>query len=177
MKEIHAMLITDKHVFFYTNWLSNFYKTKFEWTAFSETHEFFCTEQAFMWAKAMYFYDRDTAQKILEVKDNPMACKKLGRLVKGYNDVRWAAVRESFMYEVNCCKYSQDNVLKAKILDPRFEGKTFVEASPIDTIWGIGRGLDYPDIDDESTWSGTNLLGKVLTDVREVVKFDVENGN
>ena len=55
------MKITDKHVFFYVEWPSNFKRTKFVWEAFGETHEFFYTEQAFMWAKAMYFNDKATA--------------------------------------------------------------------------------------------------------------------
>lgn len=73
--------ITDKHAFFYTEWPSNFYHTQFTWEAFGEKHEFFCTEQAFMWAKAMYFNDKETAVKILAEKTSPMLCKQLGRLV------------------------------------------------------------------------------------------------
>ena len=49
--------ITDKYAFFYTEWPSNFMKTSFIWEAFGEKHKFFCTEQAFIWAKAKYFND------------------------------------------------------------------------------------------------------------------------
>ena len=48
--------LTDKHAFFYTEWPSNFWRTKFTWKAFGEEHEFFCTEHAFMWAKAKIFW-------------------------------------------------------------------------------------------------------------------------
>ena len=71
------MLITDKHIFFYTNFLSNFYKTSFVLEAFGEKHTFFCTEQAFMWAKAMYFNDKVTAQKILQEKEDPIEVQAL----------------------------------------------------------------------------------------------------
>ena len=162
--------LTDKHAFFYTEWPSNFYRTKFTWKAFGEEHEFFCTEQAFMWAKAKYFGDNDSAAKILEA-DDPMKCKQLGRLVKGYDDKQWSLVRYSFMRDVNFEKYTQDPKLKEKLLDSAFDGKEFVEASPTDRIWGIGFAqVDAPD--DESKWLGQNLLGKVLTQVRDEILHD-----
>ena len=163
--------LTDKHAFFYTEWPSNFWRTKFTWKAFGEEHEFFCTEQAFMWAKSKYFGDNDSATKILKVND-PMECKNLGRLVKNYDDKQWRLVRYSFMHDCNYEKYSQDPELKEKILDPAFDGKEFVEASPTDRNWGIGFGqVDAPD--DESKWLGQNLLGKVITQVRAEILHDL----
>ena len=162
--------LTDKHAFFYTEWPSNFWRTKFTWKAFGEEHEFFCTEQAFMWAKAKYFGDNDSATMILKCND-PMRCKGRGRLVKGYDDKQWNLVRYSFMHDVNFEKYSQDTKLKEKLLDSAFDGKEFVEASPTDRIWGIGFAqVDAPD--DESKWLGQNLLGKVLTQVRDEILHD-----
>ena len=168
------MLITDNHIFFYTNFLSNFHKTSFVWEAFGEKHTFFCTEQAFMWAKAMYFNDKTTAQKILQEKEDPLKCKRLGRLVSNYDDKKWDLVREDMMFQVNLCKYQQDDEMQKLILDPQFEGKTFVEASPTDMIWGCGYGLaaDVEALDNEEYWTGRNLLGKVLTDVRATVAHD-----
>lgn len=166
------MKITDKHIFFYTEWPSNFKETSFEWEAFGEKNRFFCTEQAFMWAKAKYFNDEDSAKKILAA-DSPMKCKRLGRLVKGYDDKKWNLVRYSFMLEANVCKYVQDKTLQAKLLDKRFDGKTFVEASPTDCIWGIGLSENNPEVDDESKWHGKNLLGKVLTEVRDQLLHDL----
>ena len=162
--------LTDKHAFFYTEWPSNFWRTKFTWKAFGEEHEFFCTEQAFMWAKAKYFGDNDSATMILKCND-PMRCKGRGRLVKGYDDKQWNLVRYSFMHDVNFEKYSRDTKLKEKLLDSAFDGKEFVEASPTDRIWGIGFAqVDAPD--DESKWLGQNLLGKVLTQVRDEILHD-----
>lgn len=157
--------LTDKHAFFYTEWPSNFYQTKFTWHAFGEENEFYCTEQAFMWAKAKYFGDEEIAKRIL-VAETPMDCKQLGRIVKGYDDKNWNLVRYSFMHDVNFEKYTQDYKLQARLLDSDFDGKTFVEASPTDRIWGIGFAqVDAPD--DESKWQGQNLLGKVITQVRK----------
>lgn len=172
------MKLTDKYIFFYTEWPSNFAKTKFTWTAFGETHEFFCTEQAFMWAKAMYFNSPNEAKEILKSQaegNTPMWCKQCGRWVKNYDDKKWDLVRFSFMYEVNLCKYQQDDKLQRKLLDPKFDGKTFVEASPTDCIWGIGLGENDPKIDDENNWHGQNLLGKVITACRNTILKDLSD--
>ena len=168
--------ITDKHAFFYTEWPSNFKDTSFTWEAFGESHHFFCTEQAFMWAKAKYFGDEETAKEILKPKsegNNPMWCKQCGRWVNGYDDAEWNLVRYSFMLEVNMCKYTQDKKLQAKLLDPQFDGKLFVEASPTDKIWGIGFAQNEAP-DDESLWKGQNLLGQVVTNVRKTIIHDKE---
>ena len=45
--------------------------------------------------------------------------------------------------------------------------KILVEASPYDTIWGVGLGENNDLILDEKNWKGTNFLGEVLMDVRK----------
>ena len=42
-----------------------------------------------------------------------------------------------------------------------------VEASPYDKIWGVGLGVDDPLILDNKNWKGENLLGFILTNVRD----------
>ena len=161
-----SLVVTDKHVFFYTEWPSNFTKTSFVWEAFGESHHFFCTEQAFMWAKAKHFGDDEIAEKILAEEDNPMVCKSLGRQIKNYNDQEWSKVRYDYMLKVNIEKYWQDEVLQKKIIDPKFDGLTFVEASPTDRIWGVCLRQSDPSIEDSKNWKGQNLLGKVVTEAR-----------
>ena len=160
--------ITDKYAFFFKEWPSNFKSADFEWEYMGEKHKFFCTEQAFMWAKAMKFGDVTTAVKILNA-DNPMLCKMYGREVENYVEGEWEEARYEIMRDVNLEKYRQNSDLREKLLDPKFDGKTFVEASPYDRIWGVGLAQDDPAIDDEYNWKGRNLLGKAITEVRDIL--------
>jgi len=159
---------TDKYAFFYTEWPSNFAKAAFDWEYAGEKHRFFCTEQAFMWAKAMTFGDVSAAAKILAA-DTPSLCKAYGREVENYVEGAWEAVRYGIMRDVNVEKYRQNPELLGRLTDPAFDGKTFVEASPTDRIWGVGLAQDDPAIEDERNWRGRNLLGKAITEARAIL--------
>ena len=167
--------ITDTHVFFYKEWPSNFKRCRFTYTSHidngkpKKTELFFCTEQAFMWEKANYFGDTRTAAAILKAA-TPMDAKSLGRQVKPFDNEKWAKVWYNIMIQVNVEKYRQNPDLLEKLLDPRFDGKTFVEASPVDGIWGILMPMGANGIDDEANWRGQNLLGKAITTVRKMLK-------
>jgi ribA/ribD-fused uncharacterized protein len=164
------MLTTNKHVFFFSNEdvFSNFYLCHFS----SFGKNFNCTEQYFMWSKAFFFEDFETTGLILKEKV-PYNQKKLGRLVKNYDDSLWSKEREHFMYQANRLKYLQNEGLLKILLDTY--PKQLVEASKFDKIWGIGLAENNPMIHDESNWKGMNLLGKVLTKLRnDILNSKVE---
>lgn len=69
-------------------------------------------------------------------------------------------------------KFHQNENLKKQLLDTKYDGKIFVEASPYDKIWGIG----YKESEAEKNvdnW-GENLLGKILTELRNQLKSEEE---
>lgn len=157
------MRVTDKHVFFWGEWPSNWFKCHFV----VEGNEFFNSEQYFMWVKAKTFGDEEIAEEILKKGKNPKTAKALGRKVKNYDDTVWNEKRYQVMVDANLHKYSQNEELKALLLNPELKGKHYVEASKYDTIWGVGLTEDNPLVDDEKNWLGTNLLGKALDEVRD----------
>lgn len=118
-----------------------------------------------MWRKSMFFNDKEIAEKILATT-NPRDAKNLGRKVRGFDNVLWDTVKYDIMFTANFHKYNQNKELCSTLLSPLFEGKTFVEASPYDKVWGIGMSMDDDGVDDESNWKGENLLGKVITSIR-----------
>ena len=159
---------TETFLFFLRGIFSNFQRTSFIYKG----HKFANTEQAFMWCKATFFKDDITAEKILKEK-NPAAAKKLGREVSNYIDSKWDKVRESYMYEVNKCKYSQNKELKDQLL--KTKNLILVEVNPRDRIWGIGLSADDDRILNTNNWKGKNLLGKVLMQIRKELASEETN--
>lgn len=154
--------ITDKYVAFWGSVFSNFYPCKFKINGLL----FYNSEQCFMWQKAMHFNDQETAEKILHTIQ-PVKAKGLGRQVKNFDQKSWEDFRELAMYNAVYAKFSQNQDLRDIITAEEFDGKSFVEGSPEDCIWGVGIEWNDPEIEDKDNWQGLNLLGKTLDKVRE----------
>ena len=160
--------IYDKHVAFWGSAFSNFYPCSFT----EDGKVWKNSEQCFMAKKAKFFGDEEMYNAILN-SETPKEAKKYGRLVKNFDANKWAEVCFDKMYKACYAKFSQNSGLKELLLSSDFEGKGFVEGSPYDAIWGVKMDWRNPDIDNEENWKGENLLGKVLTEIRD--KFLEEN--
>lgn len=156
--------------------MTNFH---FFWTSkspFSQWHpanfkiQFNCAEQFMMYTKAMVFGNYDIAIKILESND-PREQKSLGRQVKNFDPELWDKISQNIVFMGNYFKFTQNNNLLVNLLDT--DNQLLVEASPYDKIWGIGIDKDDPKINDTSNW-GLNLLGRVLTNVRNYIKLKLK---
>ncbi len=121
-----------------------------------------------MYLKALHFNDNDVATRILQA-NHPSECKKLGRLIQGYNDDEWSMHREAYMLKVLRAKLQSNPDLAKELqrINEEHPKAMFVEASPYDKIWGIGMDTNHPTITDSSTWKGSNLLGKLWTRLLE----------
>lgn len=148
---------------------SNWNKTKF----FVDNHEFFCNEQYMMWRKAMLFSDGATASKILSAQSQS-ECKALGRQVANFDNSIWIDHRENIVLDGARAQFKQNPHKKEALL--KTAGTILVEASPYDDIWGIKMGVGHPDIMDPTKWKGLNLLGKVLTQLRDEFLLELKSG-
>ena len=164
-KKSPPVIATAKYTFFYTTEapFSQFYKCEFS----DEEITFCCAEQYMMYNKATLFNDTEIAEAILQ-ETHPSKMKALGRGVRGFSDEVWHQHRENIVKKGNLLKFGQNIDLRERLFDT---GETIlVEASARDRIWGIGLSMKDPAIYDESNWKGLNLLGKILTAVRDELR-------
>ena len=80
----------------------------------------------------------------------------------------WAGSRQLIAIRGLHAKFSQNNELKNKLL--RTNDAYLVECAHTDTIWACGKRLDEPDRLDAGKWSGQNILGFSLMEVRRIIK-------
>jgi len=155
---------TERFTFFFSEKdpLSNFYPARFT----VDFKQFNCTEQYFHYMKAIKFNDLKTAELILKA-DSPRKQKFLGRKVKNYDETLWNVICVQVMKDGNLAKFKQNKNLEHILLGT--VGTILVEASPFDRKWGIGLAKTNPNVFDRSKWKGDNLLGKVLTEVRDQI--------
>lgn len=125
---------------------------------------FCCVEQYMMAQKALIFRDFQVFNKIMNSK-NPVEMKHLGREVKNYRSSVWDEVREKVVKTAVFAKFSQNEYLKEKLLGTG--EKLIAEANPTDRIWGIGMSKSDKEVMLKMDEWGSNLMGKILMEVRE----------
>lgn len=121
-------------------------------------------EHYMMAGKARLFGDDERLAAIL-ASDDPREAKALGRLVVGFDKLRWAEHRVDIVVAANLGKFGHHPELAAYLLSTA--PQVLVEASPSDRIWGIGLGATDPAAREPANWCGANLLGFALMTVRE----------
>ncbi len=131
--------------------------------------QFVTAEQAMMHQKALLFGDVEIAEAILLSAD-PGKQKALGRRVKNFDEGVWDAQKYEIVRRINYAKFSQNKGLRRKLFQTG--EKKLVEASPLDTIWGIGLDINTAEITDPALWPGQNLLGQILTQVRDQLAIE-----
>lgn len=154
------------YVLFWGGEFSQWYRSDFE----EDGIRFTSAEQYMMYSKAKLFGDEGVAQKILSTA-NVKKIKALGREVGGFVEEVWVGNREDIVFRGNVLKFSQNEDLKNILLS--YPDKVFVEASPVDRIWGIGLHFDDVACDDRSNWNGLNLLGEAITRVRDMFEKEL----
>jgi len=111
--------------------------------------------------------------------DDVRKIKEIGRTVPGLAGGRWDEDDIAFWTRASVPAVTLGNLYKFTRSDALYDvlmrmgDRRFVEGSPKDTIWGVGLSFDDPRIGDESKWKGSNRLGDIIGNVRDIV---VEHG-
>lgn len=126
--------------------------------------------QYLMYRKAKLFNDSKAVDLILH---HGFAYEYLsGRLIKNYDYKLWGdAVIEQIVYDANYLKFSQNIDLLNVLLNTEH---LLVNACE-DKMFGIGLNINYNSKVHKTCWKSSNLLGKVLTRLREDFKNKIFN--
>ena len=151
----------DSFTFFWKDKIGQWNMTPFK---DNEGTEYNCAEQYMFARKAKLFNDFESLEKIMK-SSSPREQQKLGREVKNFEQKIWDANKVGIVTLGNIFKFSQNKNLKEILLSTK--GTILVEASPYDKIWGIGLGVEDKNITNMKKWKGENLLGFILTNVRD----------
>ncbi len=135
--------------------------------------EYATAEQYMMASKARLFGDEESLKQILASPD-PAAAKRAGRRVRGFDEQIWCNRRRGIVREGNLAKFGQSPSLRSYLLSVGED--ILVEASPVDSIWGIGLAESSPEARTPERWRGLNLLGFALTEVRGILRETAVSG-
>jgi ribA/ribD-fused uncharacterized protein len=141
---------------------------EFNSTMYNSAHQAISAELA----KA--FNDQDGLQRIM-LADTPDEVVYRLDNVPGdaeANETKWNDTTKQLIYDVNIAKFNQYPELAARLL----ETKTAVLGAyiPDDNLIGIGISLDNVQSKNPINWTGQNLLGKALMDIRQKLRDDRE---
>ncbi len=142
--------------------LSQWYSAKF--TVKGVTYK--TSEHYMMAQKALLFSDLSSYYKIIYCS-HPGEAQALGRKVSNFKHDVWQQQRFNIVVSGNYYKFSQNPQLQEYLLSS--SQRVLVEASPKDTIWGIGLAESESNINNPSTWKGMNLLGFALMEARKLI--------
>ena len=124
-------------------------------------------EHWMMAEKARLFNDEAVLARILAAK-SPAEAKKLGREIQDFGPDLWEERKYDIVKTGNLHKFGQHEDLAQFLLATN--ERVLVEASPVDTIWGIGLAADAADAANPARWRGPNLLGFALMEVRDQLR-------
>jgi ribA/ribD-fused uncharacterized protein len=152
----------DMIIFFGYHELSNWHTCIFESDGFK-----YCTsEQYYMSQKALCFGDFRACDAIMSTND-PKLMKKYGRQIKDFDQDVWDKYKQTVMFNAVYLKFSTIPRLKQYLISTG--SKYLAEGSIHDKIWGTGMDIKCTD---HTKWTGSNLLGAILMQVRQILMSD-----
>lgn len=156
-------IVQDGFCLFWKSWLSNWKSSPMT----IDSVQYTCVAQYMMSMKARLFGDQETLHKIMATTD-PKEQKKLGRSVANFNDGQWYEVAFDVVVRGTVEKYRQNPQLL--ILLQQCGDVEFVEASPMDKVWGIGVDAHHSNALRKTKWHGKNLLGQAINKAKNLIE-------
>nr|CAD2208945.1 unnamed protein product [Meloidogyne enterolobii] len=144
--------------------------------------EYCCSEQFYMYMKAMYFDYHSLAKEIMLTND-PSTIKRLGNAdtmrqrqangaelkCRDFDHDKWRKVKRNVMLTGLRAKFEQNVQLFNMLIET--EEALLIEASQTDTFWGIGCSLHGEEIKSIDNWKGSNQMGNLLMKLRTEFQY------
>lgn len=140
-----------------------------QWFEISFTNDsiLYLTAEHYMMAeKARLFNDDEILEQILK-STSAGEVKMLGRKIKNFDASVWDTNKYKIVVKGNYLKFKQNKSLNDFLLNTK--KRILVEASPYDSIWGIGMSEKDKYISNPKEWKGLNLLGYAIMEVRDLL--------
>lgn len=88
------------------------------------------------------------------------------------NEPKWNDLTKRLLYDINIVKFNQYPELAGRLLETK--NAQLGAYIPDDNLLGIGISLDNVQSLNPVNWTGQNLLGKALMDIRQKIRSDQE---
>ena len=120
-------------------------------------------EHYLQWRKATTMGDYTKAGQILEAR-TPADANELGTRLENWDPAKWSAIADNALYTALMLKAMQNPFVRVEL---EATGDAIIGfASPLDTVFGTGVGIDDPLAHKCNEWRGKNLLGRTWMLVR-----------
>ena len=146
------------------NPLSNFHPSPF----MMYDQEYHCSKQYIQEAKAKYFNDIKTYDKLCNTRTG-LECTIIAKQTKNFNGKKWEQVAKDICKPGIKQKFQMNHKPRHMLLD-HTKNKLIIECTK-DMLWGTGVPLDNEKCLDSSMWKGHStkkqgIMGEILCEIR-----------
>ncbi len=123
---------------------------------------------------AKSFNDQNNLQKIMMAESPDEVIYSLDNVPGGseLNEAKWNDLTKQLLYDINIIKFNQYPELAGRLLETK--NAVLGAYLPNDNLIGIGLSLDNIQSQNPNNWTGQNLLGKALMNIRDKIRSDRE---
>jgi ribA/ribD-fused uncharacterized protein len=129
-------------------------------------------QQAIYAEIAKAFNDEENLKMIMLAETPDEVQYELGDVPGDSNEAKWNDLTKQLIYDVNIAKFNQYPELAARLLETK--NAVLGAYIPNDTLIGIGISLDNFQSKNPINWTGQNILGKAIMDIREKIRGEKE---
>ena len=127
---------------------------------------FSSVEQLVTFQKCQHFNDNMMAEEVL-LETDPKEIRHIGSNIEGYDHETWKEIHEEVLMEGLRAKFSSNKEAQEYLVST---GDKVIGEGSSNLIFGIGIHISDEKVLSVENWTGANILGKLLMEIREQIK-------